>query len=356
VIEVDVPLAFFSTFALLYMVRITERPSMRNYLLAGLFAGLAVSTKYTALVLVLPLAVSHLLAVRAVGHRGTSGGSRPERRWRWAYPGMALAMIALTFFVTSPFVLLDHSTFLRHLSLEREHMREGHFGLERAGTILFYIRALSQRIRGWPLLVLAAGGVVYRLARSRRPSELVLLAFAVPYCIVVATWSMKADRYLMPVLPVALVFSAAAFDGMLSLPVFAAGKRRIAAAIPLTALIERTANRPQYAVQPLPMLQVYPERTAVFYDMRLYPDADIFVTSSAITSRYYREPERFPSHVAFYDDLEEQCVRIGEFRGRTGPTVTLYKVRWRSVPFGGRRNVEGPRLLRQADTLSGGTT
>ncbi len=412
-VEVDVPLAFFSTLALLSMVRVTERPSLRNYLLAGIFTGLAVSTKYTVLVLLLPLSVSHLLVPKGMVD-GSEGG---ERRGRWIHPAAALSAAAIVFFVTSPFVLLDHATFLRHIAFEREHMREGHFGLERAGTILFYIKAVSGRILGWPLLVLAAGGAVYRLVRSRRPAELILISFAVPYCLLVATWAMKADRYLMPVLPVALAFSAAAMDGLLGLPALAERRRRIAAAvllflaagIPLaalypahlkgyepdsrtlarewietnvptgafivmesygpelltphlylsleseirSALIERTADRPQYAVQPLPMLQVYPERTAVFYDMRLYPDADIFITSSAITSRYYREPERFPEHLAFYGDIGKRCVEIGEFRGGTGPVVTLYRVRGRSVPFGRRRSVEGPRQLRPAVALSG---
>jgi len=88
---------------------------------------------------------------------------------------------------------------------------------------------MSRRILGWPLLVLAAGGVVCRLMRSRRPPELILFAFAVPYCLLVAAWAMKSDRYLIPVLPVALVFSAAALDGLLGLPVLAERKRRIEA-------------------------------------------------------------------------------------------------------------------------------
>jgi len=121
IVEVDVPPAFFSTLALLWMVRITERPSLRNYLLEGIFTGLAVSTKYTALVLVLPLSVSHLLVLRRAVDGG--GGTRGGREWTWIHPASALMAAAVTFFVTSPFVLLDHTTFLRHLSFEREHMR-----------------------------------------------------------------------------------------------------------------------------------------------------------------------------------------------------------------------------------------
>ena len=407
-VEVDVPLAFFCTLALLFILRIAERPSRRNHLIAGLFIGLALSVKYTAVLLVIPLVVSHLLAGRAIRHHGSVRSGGVGRKW--VDLALALAAIAGTFFITSPFVLLDFSTFREHLSIEQVHMREGHFGLERSGTVLFYIRALSERIIGWPLLILLAGGIVYRIGRHRKPPELILLSFAVPYCIVLATWAMKADRYLMPILPVILIFAAAAFDVCLRLPAMAEGKRRIAVAavlflaavLPLaasypahiegyapdsrtlarewiegnvpsgafivtesygpellgphlllsldreirTALLRRTSDRPQYAVQPLPMMQVYPERTVAFYDLRLYPDVDIFITSAAITSRYRREPERFSGHIAFYRALDEHFVRIGEFEGGRGPKVTIYKTRERNVPFAGRKSVVGPRPLR----------
>ena len=105
------------------------------------------------------------------------------------------------------------------------------------------------------------------------------------------------------------------------------------------ALLERTAERPQYAVQPIPMMQVYPERTDVFYDLRLYQDADLIVTSSAITSRYLKEPARFQGHIAFYRDLEKEFVEIIEFEGGSGPRITIYKTRERKAPFAGRTEI-----------------
>lgn len=412
-VEVDVPLAFLCTLALLFIIRMAEKPSRRNYLLAGVFVGLAVSTKYTAALLVIPLVVSHLVAGRDRGDPESVNRKGGYARRKGIYLLSALGVIVIVFFVTSPFVLLDFSTFRAHLSIEQTHMREGHFGLERSGTIFFYLRALSGRILGWPLLILAAGGIIYRIGRHRRPPELILLSFAIPYCVAVATWAMKADRYLMPILPVLLVFVAMAFDGILRLPAAAAGKRRAAVAAFLVlvvlisiasgysshfrryepdsrtlarewieanvpsgafivaesytpelmapqillsldkgirqALLRRTADRPQYAVQPLPMMQVYPEKTAVFYDLSLFPDVDIIITSGAITSRYRKEPERFPGHIAFYGELEKSFILIKEFTGGTGPKVTIYKTRERKAPFAGRKAVVGPQPLRPAE-------
>lgn len=411
-VEVDVPLAFFCTFALLFIVGIVEKPSRRNYLLAGIFIGLAISTKYTAALLLIPLVISHLLAGRVKGAPDPRKRKGGHARRIWIYLLLAAGVIALTFFITSPFVILDFSTFRAHMLIEQTHMREGHFGLERAGTALFYVRALSGRVLGWPLMILAAVGIIFGIGRRRSIPGLILLSFAVPYCIAVTTWAMKADRYLLPIIPVLLLFAAMAFDAILRLPIIAMGRRRVTAAILLfvvvlislavgypahfqryepdsrslarewieanvpsgafiltesygpellgpqmllsldkgirQALLERIADRPQYAVQPIPMMQVYPERTAVFYDLPLYPDVDIIITSGAITSRYRKEPERFSGHIAFYRELDERFMMIEKFEGGTGPKVTIYKTRERKAPFAGRRNVVGPRPLRPA--------
>lgn len=418
VVEVDVPLAFFSSLALLFIIRIIDEPSRRRYLLTGAAIGLAVSTKYTAAILVIPLIVSHILARRSCGGSSRAGSIRKGKTPGWGNLVAAIGVMALLFFVTSPYILLDASTFLHHLSLERIHMREGHFGLDRSGTVWFYLKVLSERMVGWPLLLLAAAGFAYRVVRCRRGPELVLGSFVVFYCIAVASWAMKADRYLLPVLPIVLIFAAAALDDVLRLPWIAgagrlwragsAGILLLAAVIPIAAaypshleryapdtralarewieanvpsgafitmesygpgllgpqlllsldrevrksVLKHAADRPQYAVQPLPMLQVYPEKTAVFYDMNLYADTDVFVVSSAVGSRYNREPERFSHHIAFYDSLEIRLQRLQEFTGKTGPTVTIYKRRGRIVPFAGKKIVDGPRPLRRA-ALSG---
>ena len=418
VVEVDVPLTFFCILALLFVIRIIEAPSRRNYLLAGLWIGLACSTKYTAALLVIPLLVSHMLAGCSGGDSKGAGISRQGAKRRWTYLGAALGITLIAFLVTSPFVLLDASTFLQHISIERLHMREGHFGLERSGTVWFYLKAFSERMAGWPLLILSLAGFIWRTVRRRRPAELVLAAFAVIYGIAVTSWAMKADRYLLPILPIVLVFAAAAVDEVVRLPVLAKRGSRwriiaasvlfLAAGVPLAisypahmerytpntrtlarewieahvpsgafiatesygpelmsphvlfsldtdirkAVLRRVADRPQYAVQPVPMLQVYPERTSVYYDLRLYLDADFFITSSAIRSRYDREPARFASHIAFYDSLDIRFHRLQEFSGPTGPTVTVYQNRGRRAPFAARGVIDGPRPIRSSE-LSG---
>ena len=417
VVEVDVPLAFFCTLALWFIVRITEEASKKNYLLAGSAIGLAMSTKYPAAFLVIPLVVSHILAGRSRRDRSRAGTTRKSRKRNWSHLAAAIGLIAITFCLTSPFAILDASSFLKDLSLERLHMREGHFGLEASGTAWFYIRALSDRILGWPLLIFSVAGLAYRAVWRRNPVALVLASFVLPYSIAVASWSMKADRYLLPILPVALIFAAAAIEDLLRLPRIAAAKKSLRAgmaavffllaASPLalaypahlmgyapdtrtlarkwieanvpsgafiaaeaygpellsphvlfslnkdiqTLVLERIADRPQYAIQPIPMLQVYPERSAVFYDLRLYLDADLFIATSAVRARYCNEPMRFPRQVAFYDSLETRFNKLQVFSasGGPGPTITLYEKQGRITPFAGRKAVDGPRPLQRLE-------
>ncbi|HLY23578.1 MAG TPA: glycosyltransferase family 39 protein [bacterium] len=63
-VRVDVPEAFFATAALLAGLGVLRRGRRRDYLTAGLLTGLAVSTKQTAVWLVVPLVIAHVFNTR----------------------------------------------------------------------------------------------------------------------------------------------------------------------------------------------------------------------------------------------------------------------------------------------------
>jgi len=405
VIEVDVPVTCFVILALLIVVRLLDAPTRGNYLAAGVAMGLAISTKYTAALLLLPLLVAHVVA------RRSSSGNAP-----WAYLGLAVAVAAVAFALTSPYVLLDAKTFAQHMSLEGQHMRMGHFGSDASSTGGFYVQALAGRILGWPLALGGLLGLILLAGVRRYPWAVVLAAFLVPYAAAVASWSMKADRYLLPILPVVALLAAgalvesfrygrlarvsggsrAAVIALASL-LFAApslaqfpehlqrlrpdtrteAKRWIEANIrpgsfileehygpelsgPLASRrldedvrreLRERRDTPFYAVQMLPLMQVRPNRSAAFYDLALYEDADVVITSSTVRARYVRDPDRFPSQVAFYEDLEGRFAKALESSptGKTGPAIAVYVNPDCTVPFGERGTVEGPRAVAAPD-------
>lgn len=384
-IEVDAALVCFVAWGLWASVRLLAAPSLRNHLVAGALLGLATSAKYPGALLAIPLLVAH----------AQSGGAR---RWRRAAAagGVAIAVFALT----SPFVLLELEAAWGAIAAERQHMQRGHFGLDDAPTWRFYVQVIPERLLGWPLALAATAGAIVGGFVRRRREAIPVLAFVVAYAAIVASWEMRTERYLLPLLP-GLVALAAGL--VRELP----ARRRLATALVGTALLavpsalalpgvwSRTAPenrtlarewieekcpegsflvvepwgpdllepeelwrltprerrafwdlqaRPLYAIQTLPSYQVMPELAEAFYDLDVYADADLIVLSSDVGDRYRREPERYAQQLAFYESLERRLHRIAEFDAGAGPRITMY-FQPQPAPFGRRTEVAGPRPL-----------
>ena len=248
-IEVDIPLTFFVTLALLCALRIVEAPRPKNYVLAGLAMGLAASTKYTGALVVLPLAAAHVLAV-------TSGPKdRPplrrllDRRASLLFAATLLTAV-IVFALTSPYVILDSQSFLQHLSVEREHMKIGHFGLETESALAFYARSIMGKTLGWPLALLVVIGTVYLAVWRREGWAIVLAAFVVPYFLTLNSWSMMADRYLLPMVPGAIVLAMGTLDAILRSPrlrtLSARTRAGVVAAVTVVALVPAVLAMPEH--------------------------------------------------------------------------------------------------------------
>jgi len=406
-IEVDVPLTCFVMLALLFILRLREKPTLSNYLVVGIAIGLAMSSKYTGAFLVIPLLVAVLLP------RRKDDGPR-----RWPLLLLAVATAGLAFLVTSPYVALDFASFREHVTAERQHMAVGHFGAGETPTWQYYGAAWTQRLLGWPLAVSALLGLVLFAIVRRRSWALVLASFAVAYLLIVATWEMRVDRYLLPVLPIALVFAAAvvskatdvwlprqhravaafiaalllAIPVMIQYPVHARGRlakdtrtearewmeEQLPAGSlivsefyapsfldpltfwqldqPVRDRIREQGNAPTFfATLRMPLFTVQPENTAVFYDIDLYRAADFVVTSSPVKGRYLADASRFSLQVAFYDSLEAHFDTIIEFvpEGSIGPGLTVYQNRNHSKPFGSRAEQPDVFELRSDDIVGG---
>lgn len=160
-----------------------------------LLVGCAAGAKYTAGLLVLPLA--WVLWARH-GWRGLC----------W-WPAAAAGCL-LVFCLTSPYTVLEFSRFWHDFSFERRHMAEGHLGtLDRRGG-LFHLRTLAGD-QGWPALFVLLGSLVAtlrQLIRGQRPSTVVLWLFLLPNALSIAWFRMEATRYLLPVLPGAALLVA----------------------------------------------------------------------------------------------------------------------------------------------------
>lgn len=155
--------------------------SRRALLVAAILAGLATSTKYTAALTCVPLAVA-----------AWSGGG--ARRVAVA----AVAMIG-AFLLGSPFVLLDHRTFLQDFQFEMTHMATGQFVDVGNAWVHHLTRSLPYGV-GWPILLLGAAGML-RAAVDDPRRALVLYSFPVIYFVAIGRGEVAFYRYILPVVP-----------------------------------------------------------------------------------------------------------------------------------------------------------
>ncbi|HET6204309.1 MAG TPA: glycosyltransferase family 39 protein [Planctomycetota bacterium] len=166
------------------------------FLGSAALAGVAFSTKYLgALALLAPLAAL----------RGPVGPSRAVAAA--ALAGMGFLAGA---FLAAPSLFLHPSAYLRWLGVHAEATGWEWLGFEGEprGWLYHALRTIPWSLGG-PLLVAAAAlGLAWALRHERRRC-LVLLAFAVPYYLVVGTNRILYARYLLPLVPVLAVFGAA---------------------------------------------------------------------------------------------------------------------------------------------------
>jgi hypothetical protein len=232
-IEVDLPLAFFATLGCVQALRLLDRPTTSNSVWAGVLTGLATSSKYPGLILIVPCAVAIALAPSASLIRPSTGpqviadrrrrlsGRRQEvvspralststRSARLRLVFVLLGIAALVFCVTSPYVLLDRAEFWRDIAKEREHMQHGHFGLGGGSAFLYYAGALSDRMLGWSLAACSLAGIAIHACWKRRAEAIVVASLPAFYLGLVGTWTMKADRYLLLLVPVGIAFATSA--------------------------------------------------------------------------------------------------------------------------------------------------
>jgi hypothetical protein len=170
--------------------------------LAGFLGGLAVSSKYSAAVILLPLIVGAVQIRRNEKTGGIAG-----------ILFVPLAVFLVGFLVGTPYALFDLPTFLDHLKIQYAAQHEGHIGMEQAGaTILRILYDLVFKC-GPILLPVALAGIAVGWLKARRSWWLIVPVLVV-YIAEVSRWRVYADRYLLPALPILAALSGLALTAL----------------------------------------------------------------------------------------------------------------------------------------------
>ncbi len=179
----------FTVWAVLGGVIMLQTRTLRAAALTGVMAGLAISSKFSALPVVAVPVVAGFLVFWQVGEGRASGGSSSDGvevdRGRDQFVAVfgvliALVLALLAFALTSPYAVLDWKNFVQATLVEQGRMVRGvaDFPFTRQyRNTLPYLYFVEQQVRwglGWPLGLLALAGTlvaaVALVRSSLRPS------------------------------------------------------------------------------------------------------------------------------------------------------------------------------------------
>ena len=222
---VDVPVTFWTVVSFFFFIKIINTGKMKYYLLGGLFAGLAASTKYPALLLILPLFISHVLSYEQKSSKNTSLSFSTFVKESFLklikiiFQRKILLgafMMIVGFVLGSPYSVLDISTF------KKNFISVGSLFQTRsdAGGAFAYIPSWITRMQnlmnamGLLLFLICAVGMIYmiyKLIKKREENQtnkcsILFLSWVILFGIVIGGWEYTPMRYMMPIIPFLAIF------------------------------------------------------------------------------------------------------------------------------------------------------
>ena len=198
----DVPATLLALLCLGRACDVYRHGRRADYLWAGLWAGLAVATKYYAVCLLPMIVAAHLLRKRTDPAKGI-GHALFEPRFLAAV-GLAVLVLPLT----SPYALLDFARF-RHELADGIAGPQFFRGFDLLPNVItprgwLYHPLFSLRYAlGLPLEMLCFAGLVVGAQRAwrREPRYVLIAAFLIPFALLLAFQKACFMRYVMMTLP-----------------------------------------------------------------------------------------------------------------------------------------------------------
>jgi hypothetical protein len=191
----DVPALAPLCVALVGVAGVLRRGRTLDFALAGIGLGVAVATKYTEGIVLLPLLAAGALAPLP-----------PAARVK----GLALAAVLAIagFAVANPYALLDHTAFLDGLRKQSEASADGggKLGLSESNGLAYYLGTTTWGL-GWLPALAALGGAIGLALRDRR-AALVLVPGAIAFLLFMGTQDRFFARWLLPVYPLLCLLAA----------------------------------------------------------------------------------------------------------------------------------------------------
>ncbi len=356
-IRTDSASLFFLLLSLLAILNAYQYPSRTNHLLVGASIGLGIATHYF-LVTLIPVSLFALLLKNSL-------------RKTVLYSLMTLGTIILVFLATNPFFLVEIDTVIQDLFLESRVQNLGADGFSPVMNLLWYIGVGLPYNTAKLSLAICFIGMVLSWKRKEHKA-MILTVFAVVYLVAISLHPLHWERWIIRLLPLVALFTAATLDTELASLVRVSPlikKLNTGIFIIMMMLVSLLPAHEAYVHVLRSRLPSTRVEASLWMEENLPPGTKIaqewFWTPSLLTSTlhsefleplgqsgtlkslqeqhfsyavisqfhidWFRDTERFPAESAFYRDLQEQGELIYEWKGypdrqRNGPGILLYKL------------------------------
>ncbi len=190
----DITMTFFIMCSILYIIKCYEYNSINNYVKAGIFAGLATSTKYSGILLMIPIVILNII--------------KNEKKLiiPMIKPVIIFGIVLMFVFILgTPYAILDYKTFISDFLFIMKHIRQG--GLNLGNGWWFHIHFSMFYGIGWSLLLFSILGI-FLLFKDDWKKGIILCSFAIIYYIIALKGSLLFVRYSIPLIPTLCITGA----------------------------------------------------------------------------------------------------------------------------------------------------
>jgi len=188
----DISMTFFLMCAIFFITKCYLSKQSKPYLLAGIFSGLALSTKWAGLLSVIPMFIVHCFNL-------SREKSRMIRIFTDTRILLFLTACILAFLVGTPFFIIDFKGFIAQMQEETGRLHSG------LGPILgrgwwYHLKFSLLYGLGWPLLISSLAGIVMLFRRDIKKA-LIICSCPLIYYLIMGRWLSVLIRYSIPLVP-----------------------------------------------------------------------------------------------------------------------------------------------------------
>jgi len=223
---VDSLLTFFIILTLYQLIRFYENPSFKNSLFTGVFFGLSLVTKISAIPLIISvvfaIASDFILIVIKQPHKPNAWLPHvPRFLKRLFLDGVGISTFTfITFIILQPYALIDFDEFLKQNILQSQMTHNAFifpYTLQYVNKIPYFYEIKNVFLFGLgPILaIISFAGVLFfilhlfqKTKNGTAAKEIIIFVFFVTYFLVVGRFAVGWMRYMLPMYPLFALFAA----------------------------------------------------------------------------------------------------------------------------------------------------